>query len=1235
MNIRHQEDAEISLTFDAGVWETASAPAVRAGPVVVGGMSGQPIAAAADANSGDPDVDWLLQQVSSISSVKVTARALDLATAPTVTVGLAADESAALLVECEGVVAWQFPEHTQSAPGQTRAPGDALRQVRFQVRAPSVGTASTPQQRNVFTDWMLDRVRTVVLKFTAERVAGVIVTQLEKDKRPGPVLISPAGEASEWEKPRDFSAVPLPGQNARVLLFVHGTFSSTAGGFGDLCATPWGLSLLQKADAKYDALLGFDHLTLSVEPSENARALYAALRTLRTPQPPTIDIVCHSRGALVIRWMIEKILPTATWRPKIGKVVFVGSTNAGTELARPENWHALLDLVTNLALAGRRALSWMGAPQAGFAAGELVKGVGDFVRYLVDAAVQDKLAPGLAAMDPKGAFIADINSVETGAPTPANTQYFAVTSSFRPMLVGARQHEPKEFPRRLALMLANGFIGALMKKAENDLVVNVGSMSSIDPVAGQYVKEVRDFGINPLVYHTNYFVQPETVDSLAGWLGLAPVHAVEAVNTVLVDPKIIVVEADTLVKDAVRQAEAKDASYVVVRRPDPQYPGTLHYAPSLRELRHLRQYQPDASIAEALEVRESRRSRVVENAPFLRSLSDLSPAVQPGTMHAYSYRAVLVEGDKPVGVIPEPVSALNVLKHATAALDVSQPSTAALDVSRPRNVPLRMPINEAIGAALDGTLPRAEPAACNAQAEMPPTVQVGGSATVTVTLSADEIAPTPGALSASTPTTLETRPVVVEVVPKVGFRLKSENLDDSRVRFDAPPKAGGQPFVMDVEVLATDEGPGEIWVIVRQGPVRTATLILRPLGVRGPAVASGPRLMSQGAVEAEEDLPEVATLEISEQRNGNETRFRFSVDVPGVAYNRFESPPIHGDIVSWVKALYADIEGAWLGSVGDIEIFHDQIKARGTMLFRELIPQELAALLWRLRRDGKLQSVRVLSDEPFVPWEIVYLEDPDPHGSAGGNAGACFFAELGLCRWLWGAVPATHIRLRPGRLRYVVPHYPEPSHRLPSAEEKEETMLRELGAQKVVPHYREVTAVLQTGEFDLLHFAGHGGAESGQIVGAAVLLEGSFQSVNGSRCYVTEPLAATVVAQKAKLCGPDRNRPLVFLNACQVGKLGFNLTSLGGFAPAFLGARVGVSRDVGQAGAFVSSLWSVGDQTASVFASAFYRAATVEGGTTIASAATAAREAARAAKEPTWLAYAVYAHPNCRLEFTP
>jgi CHAT domain-containing protein len=95
---------------------------------------------------------------------------------------------------------------------------------------------------------------------------------------------------------------------------------------------------------------------------------------------------------------------------------------------------------------------------------------------------------------------------------------------------------------------------------------------------------------------------------------------------------------------------------------------------------------------------------------------------------------------------------------------------------------------------------------------------------------------------------------------------------------------------------------------------------------------------------------------------------------------------------------------------------------------------------------------------------------------------------------------------------------------------------------------------------------------------------------------------------------------MVVFNACQTGRLGHQLTSLGGFAEAFL--------SVGAA-AFVSSLWSVGDVPARTFTESLYAA--LLDGATVSEATGQARAKARAAGDATWLAYVFYAHPRARL----
>jgi CHAT domain-containing protein len=141
---------------------------------------------------------------------------------------------------------------------------------------------------------------------------------------------------------------------------------------------------------------------------------------------------------------------------------------------------------------------------------------------------------------------------------------------------------------------------------------------------------------------------------------------------------------------------------------------------------------------------------------------------------------------------------------------------------------------------------------------------------------------------------------------------------------------------------------------------------------------------------------------------------------------------------------------------------------------------------------------------------------------------------------------------------------------------------------------------------------------------AKVLLQGRIDpeaSAAGHDPYLQEHLLSTTVRQEARLANPDQTvRPLVFLNACQVGRLGHQLSSLGGFADSFIKAG---------AGAFISSLWNVGDQPAATFGMTFY--ARLKAGDTVAVASVAVREAAREARDASWLAYVVYAHPDARL----
>jgi CHAT domain-containing protein len=164
-----------------------------------------------------------------------------------------------------------------------------------------------------------------------------------------------------------------------------------------------------------------------------------------------------------------------------------------------------------------------------------------------------------------------------------------------------------------------------------------------------------------------------------------------------------------------------------------------------------------------------------------------------------------------------------------------------------------------------------------------------------------------------------------------------------------------------------------------------------------------------------------------------------------------------------------------------------------------------------------------------------------------------------------------------------------------------------------------VRALLEgPGAFDLLHFAGHGFAAQGTINEPQIMLQGELLP-NGS--YQPNYLKADAVESRAQLQGADGNRPLVVLNACQAGRATWHLTGIGGFAQAFLKRG---------AGAFIGTLWSVGDAPARHFTEALYAA--LKQGDDMAQAARKARATARMASDATWLSYAVYAHPHARFK---
>lgn len=272
-------------------------------------------------------------------------------------------------------------------------------------------------------------------------------------------------------------------------------------------------------------------------------------------------------------------------------------------------------------------------------------------------------------------------------------------------------------------------------------------------------------------------------------------------------------------------------------------------------------------------------------------------------------------------------------------------------------------------------------------------------------------------------------------------------------------------------------------------------------------------------------------------------------------------------------------------------------------------------------------TVLLVSQDPYVPWELAVLDPPLPGTPAGGSP--FLGAQAAISRWVLQSEPPPpidpprHLDVRSTALVTGVYEEVPDWNRLESAERE----VDELEKRWPSPQRVEATlpAVLKciNGEpaADIIHFALHGqfsmeGARQGLV------LIGTVRGHPDQK--EPEFLKPSHVAS-----GGLARHPLVFLNACQVGANRMVLGNYSGMAGDFVG--------IGASGV-VAPLWSVNDEVASDFAIEFYEA-TLDRGETPAEALRAARakvtKAAVDAGAPeasgTRLAYQFFGHPNMRL----
>jgi pimeloyl-ACP methyl ester carboxylesterase len=304
----------------------------------------------------------------------------------------------------------------------------------------------------------------------------------------------------QWVNGRPSARKTLP--DGRVLLLVHGTFSRGDMFAEELSATPHGQQFLATCEHTYDAVVTFDHPTLALAPWLNALDLARATATARGP----IEVVCHSRGGLVVAWWL------LIARPPVTKVVFVGSPLEGTSLAAPARMKSACDLLGNYA----RALATLGnaaatvVPMLAFAGGlmKLIGGVASFAAStpLLDAGVA--LVPGLAAQSRVG------NNFELqrlfSDSWITRHELHAIVSNYEPPATSDPVWQFWKHFRTLPERAVNSVADAIFD-GPNDLVVDTRSMTRLGERA---VRKSRRLEFEGAVHHCGYFREAKTLDYL-------------------------------------------------------------------------------------------------------------------------------------------------------------------------------------------------------------------------------------------------------------------------------------------------------------------------------------------------------------------------------------------------------------------------------------------------------------------------------------------------------------------------------------------------------------------------------------------------------------------------------------------------------------------------------------------------------------------------------------------------
>lgn len=500
----------------------------------------------------------------------------------------------------------------------------------------------------------------------------------------------------------------------------------------------------------------------------------------------------------------------------------------------------------------------------------------------------------------------------------------------------------------------------------------------------------------------------------------------------------------------------------------------------------------------------------------------------------------------------------------------------------------------------------------HAMAEMPRTVRVDEHVDVRFTLSWQRVAPAQGAVADVAELDVDPDAPLTISISMRGFRLAR---GARRVRtVHLRPDRAAEVRVFKLE--AVDLGPGEVTIVVRQhhetplATLRLTSEIVRdaPTGDRAPAealvTAPEPRVVA---------LP---TLRIDESRAGGETSLDVAVQIGAASVTgsmrRIDKARVVADAYDRIKTLSARLKREPDAAERKREGL-DGLRSIGVDLARKVLTRDVRRFLWQHLDD--LDHLFIQTTGEFdIPWELLYVSDPDDTVESKDVVVDQFLGMRGATRWVYNTAWTEHVTVGRGRANYLCPSYRDRRLTLTFTQGEGSFVRSVFKARVVRPGNAASLTKIITDGFDLLHFAGHG-VWTDAPPDQRLLLARYRRSTpppEGSS-YAASDLRRDL--PDAAMVDRSKRAPMVFLNACDVGRLDTSEPGLGGFPEAFLRGGVGV---------LLGCCWAVDDGVAGHFVRDFYEALTTAD---LHDALGAARRSSLDHDDLSGLAYVAYAHP--------